>query len=200
LRNGYESSVWIDCSSSTSRMRADLSTTVFSLLVRRRLVPRPSEIATASGLTCGSMLDPRIYRMGLLPVVLAVIVLAFSLGNQQGALGTNLAPDAYSGTHAYSQLRAIVKQYPGRWPGSAGDQALASYVASQLRGSDFSVSTDFFRGRTVDGARMLENVVGVRAGLAAGTIVLVADRSSLHSSAAAELSGTAVLLELARVV
>jgi hypothetical protein len=47
---------------------------------------------------------------------------------------------------------------------------------------------------------MLENVVGVRAGLAAGTIVLVADRSSLHTSAAAELSGTAVLLELARVV
>ena len=55
------------------------------------------------------MLDPRIYRMGLLPVVLAVIVLAFSLGDQQGALGTNLAPDAYSGGYAYSQLQTMAK-------------------------------------------------------------------------------------------
>src|SRR5438105_12689295 len=104
------------------------------------------------------MLDPRIYRMGLLPVVLAVIVLAFSLGNQQSALGTNLAPDAYSGSHAYSQLQAMASHYPSRRPGSVGDEALASYVAGQLRGAGFSVSTDSFRGRTVDGTRALENV------------------------------------------
>jgi hypothetical protein len=149
------------------------------------------------------MLDPRIYRMGLLPVVLAVIVLAFSLGDQQGALSTNLAPDAYSGGYAYTQLQTMANisaNRGGRRPGSEGDFALASYVAGQLRGSGFSVSTDSFRGHTIDGTRGLENVVGVRAGLNAGSIVLVADRSSLQAPATAELSGTAVLLALAHVV
>src|SRR5213075_1885927 len=103
------------------------------------------------------MLDPRIYRMGLLPVVLAVIVLAFSLGDQQGALGTNLAPDAYSGGYAYSQLQTVAKHYPSRRPGSEGDHALASYVGGQLQRSGFNVSTDSFRGRTIDGTRALDN-------------------------------------------
>jgi hypothetical protein len=97
------------------------------------------------------MLDPRLYRMGLLPVVLAAIVLAFSLGDQQSALGTNLAPDAYSGGHAYSQLLAMATQYPSRRPGSQQDGELGSYIAGQLRASGFSVSTDLFSGRTVDG-------------------------------------------------
>ena len=75
------------------------------------------------------MLDPRIYRTALLPVVLAVIVLAFSLSDQQGPMGTNLAPDAYSGQNAYTTMQRFAKQYPNRQPGSIGDDALASEVA-----------------------------------------------------------------------
>ena len=53
------------------------------------------------------MLDPRIYRMGLIPVVLAVIVLAFSLGDQPAPLTTTLAPDAYSGQNAYATMSTL---------------------------------------------------------------------------------------------
>lgn len=146
------------------------------------------------------MLDPRIYRMGLVPVVLAVIVLAFSLGDQQGPLTTSLAPDAYSGGNAWAIMTRLAGQYPHRRPGSIGDQRLAASVAGQLRTDGFSVSTDPFPGHTVDGTRTLENVIGVRAGQQNGSIVLVAHRDALGSPATADLSGTAVLLELANVL
>jgi hypothetical protein len=146
------------------------------------------------------MLDPRIYRMALLPVVLAVIVLAFSLSDQQGPMGTNLAPDAYSGSSAYAAMQRFAKQYPNRQPGSSGDDALASEVAAQLRANRFQTSTDVFNGKTAIGTRTLENVVGVRAGLGNGSIVIVAHRDSLQSPSTAELSGTAVLLQMARVL
>jgi hypothetical protein len=143
------------------------------------------------------MLDPRIYRMGLLPLVLAVIVLAFSLSDQQGAATSTLAPDAFNGGNAFAKLNAIARKYPSRRPGSPGDMALAASIADQLRGN-FSVSTDRFQGRTLDGTRPLENVVGLRAGQQNGSIVIVADRDALGSTAAAQVSGTAVLLELAQ--
>ena len=146
------------------------------------------------------MLDPRIYRTGLVLVVLAVIVLAFSLDNQQAPLGTNLAPDAYGGGYAYATMKTLANSYPDRRPGSAGDNLLAGYVARQLYGDGFTVSTDSFRGRTVDGTRTLRNVVGIRAGQVNGSIVVVAHRDALSSPATADLSGTAALLELARVL
>jgi hypothetical protein len=146
------------------------------------------------------MLDPRIYRMALLPVVLAVIVVAFSLGDQQGPASTNLAPDAFSGQNAFTTMNRLAASYPYRRPGSIGDNDLAGYVARQLGRSGFHVSTDVFRGKTVDGTRTLQNVVGVRAGLGNGSIVVVAHRDSLRSPAITDLSGTAVLIDLARVV
>src|SRR5436305_1054434 len=146
------------------------------------------------------MLDPRIYRMGLIPVVLAVIVLAFSLDDQQGALTTNLAPDAYSGPNAYATMNSLGAQYPQRRPGSIGDDGLASYVAGQLRRYGFSTTREAFSARTADGTRTIENVTGVRAGLGSGSIVVVAPRDALTAPATANLSGTAVLLELARVL
>jgi hypothetical protein len=46
------------------------------------------------------MLDPRIYRAALAGVLLAVIVCAFSLGDQPAPARTTLAPDAFSGLRA----------------------------------------------------------------------------------------------------
>ena len=60
------------------------------------------------------MLDPRIYRTGLIPIVLAVIVLAFSLGDQQGPLSTTLAPQAFNGASTYATLSSLAHRYPQR--------------------------------------------------------------------------------------
>jgi hypothetical protein len=146
------------------------------------------------------MLDPRIYRMGLVPVLLAVIVLAFSLTDQQGPLGTTLAPDAFSGANANGNMNALAEAYPDRRPGSRDDRQLAARVAAQLRADQFVVSTDSFPAATVDGRRTLETVTGLRAGQQNGSIVVVADRDAAGSPAKAQLSGTAVLLELGRVL
>jgi len=50
------------------------------------------------------MLDPRIYRTGFVAVALAVVVVAFSLLDQQGSLTASLAPDAFNGQGAYSTM------------------------------------------------------------------------------------------------
>jgi hypothetical protein len=159
------------------------------------------------------MLDPRIYRTGFVAVALAVIVFAFSLGDQRGALSPTLAPDAFNGPATHSLMNAFAKTYPDRRPGSNGDTALAADIARRLRRiqGGYTVTTDVFKGRTVDGTRTLENVVATRVGESPGTIVVVSHRDSLADGTscgaspprvcgAADLSGSAVLIELARVL
>lgn len=144
------------------------------------------------------MLDPRIYRTGMILVALAVIVLAFSFTDQQKAVGTSLAPDAFNGQNAFSSMVSMARDDPVRRPGSDGDFALAAQVTSSFRQDGFGVSTDTFKGATVDGVKTLENVVALRPGLSEGSVVIVAHRDSLGSPATADLSGTATLTELAR--
>jgi hypothetical protein len=146
------------------------------------------------------MLDPRIYRTGLVAVALAVIVLAFSLGDQQGPLTTTLAPEAFNGGHAYAAMNRVAKRFPHRRPGTPADQAIAAQVGTVLSADGFSVSRTEVRAQTADGWRTLTNVVGVRPGLTSGAIVVVAHRDALGSPAVAEASGTAVLEELAHVL
>jgi hypothetical protein len=147
------------------------------------------------------MLDPRIYRTGLVAIALAVIVVAFSLYDQQGSLGATLAPDAFNGQNAYAAMQNLAQGDPNRRPGSAGDDALASQVAQAFRAlHGYTVSTSLSTGRTVDGTRTLETVTAVRTGISAGSIVVVAHRDSTSSPATADLSGTATLLELGRVL
>src|SRR3954451_15605758 len=104
-----------------------------------------------------SMLDPRIYRAALVPVLLAVIVCAFSLQDQPPAIGTTLAPDAFSGARATRELDALAAAYPSRRPGDASDAALARRIAGTFRGMGpaYEVSTPRFEGRTIDGKRTL---------------------------------------------
>jgi Peptidase family M28 len=147
------------------------------------------------------MLDPRIYRTGFVAVALAVVVLAFSLTDQPGPMHATLAPDAFSGANAYTTMEHFNKVYPDRRPGSFGDQALADDVAGRLSSiQGFSVSKTLQSEQTVDGVKQLETVTATRAGQASGSIVIVAHRDALEPPSTAELSGTAVLIELARVL
>src|SRR5688500_14839385 len=94
---------------------------------RRRWAPgRPIS------LTC-SMLDARIYRAALVPVVLAVIVCAFSLQDRPAPVATTLAPDAFSGPRVTRELAALTAEFPLRRPGDAADEALAARIADNFR-------------------------------------------------------------------
>ena len=149
-------------------------------------------------ITSPAMLDPCIYRTGLVVVALAVIVVAFSLGDQQGAIGSTLAPAAFNGQNAYATMTRLAARYPDRRPGSAGDRALAADMTSQLRADGFSVSARSYSGWTAERTRQLQSVTATLAGPSSGSVVVVAHRDALRGPSAAGLSGTAVLLELAR--
>ncbi|MDF2434692.1 MAG: hypothetical protein JWP44_4323, partial [Mucilaginibacter sp.] len=133
------------------------------------------------------MLDPRIYRTGFVAVMLAVIVFAFSLQDQQGALQTNLAPQAFNGAAAFNTMTKLARDYPSRSPGSAGDQHLADYVANSLAGlkQNFTISTPKFSASTQAGTRTLETVSALNPGLSNGAIVIVSSRDAAGSSSAA---------------
>ena len=93
-------------------------------------------------------------------------------------------------------------RYPRRRPGDAQDELLARRIAETFRGisEGFDVRLARLRGETVDGERGLVTVVARLAGAPGGQLVVVAHRDALGDGARAELSGTAAMLELARVV
>jgi hypothetical protein len=146
------------------------------------------------------VIDPRIYRAACLPVLFALVLVGFSLRDQPRALTTTLAPDAFDGAAAFRQLEGLAAAAPQRRPGSPGDRRVAGAVGAALRSSGFRVQVRFVHGQTADGARELETVVGERAGFSPRRILVLAHRDALGRGARAELSGTAALLELARVL
>lgn len=145
------------------------------------------------------MLDPRLYRAAFAPAILAVIVVAFSLGRPPGPAATSLAPDAFDGPRARATLRDLTRDFPLRRPGTAGDARLANHVRGIFRLTGMRTHVRRFPAMTVDGRRRLRTVVGVRPGLSRRRVVVLAHRDSLHARAPAQLSGTAAVLELARV-
>ena len=152
------------------------------------------------------MLNGRLYRAAFLPFVFALAVAAFSLSGRPAPLHSTLAPDAFEGPRAFSELSALASAYPDRRPGSSGDRALAAYVARTFRGlggtagGGFQVRTHSFSAQTIDGERTLTNVIAQRPGsTGAKPIVILAHRDAPRRGSRAELSATAALMELARV-
>ncbi len=148
-----------------------------------------------------AMLDPRIYRSALVVVALAVIVFAFSLRAAQGPLGTSLSPGAFNGQNAYATMTTLSQRYPDRRPGSVRRCADRGLRGQSLSHDGYSVSTSDFRGPAPStGPGRCATSIAERAGQANGTVVVVAHRDASGRGAAAEMSGTAVLLELGRVL
>ena len=87
------------------------------------------------------MLDPRIYRTGLVAVALAVIVFAFSLESQPAGPQTTLAPDAFNPQNAQNTLSSLARKFPSRPPGSPEDSRMADYVAASLGKLGYSVGS-----------------------------------------------------------
>jgi hypothetical protein len=147
------------------------------------------------------MLDPRIYRAALIPILFALIVGAFSLSDRPRPIGTTLEPDAFSASRALSDLDAWTAAFPARRAGDSGDAALAARLAGAFRAmGSYQVSTPSFEAETADGKRRLTTVVARQVGAPGPGLVVVAHRDALGRGARAELSGTATMMELARVV
>jgi hypothetical protein len=151
------------------------------------------------------MFDGRIYRAAFLPLPFVLVIAGFSLTGRPAPLSSTLAPDAFNGVRAFATLKAIASSYPHRRPGSPDDERLARYVVQAMRqaggaGGGFQVSVRRFRGQTIDGERTLTTVLAQRPGSTGESpIVILAHRDAARPGSPAELSGTAALVELARV-
>ena len=152
------------------------------------------------------MLNGRLYRAALLPIPLALVIAALSPTSRPAPVRSSLAPDAFLGARAFGEMNTLAREYPDRRPGSNGDQQLAAHVARDLEGlggtaaGGFTVRTHRFSGQTIDGQRTLTTVIAQRPGATNSTpIAILAHRDAAGAGARAELSGTAALLELARV-
>ncbi|HEV2821188.1 MAG TPA: hypothetical protein VGW11_11855 [Solirubrobacteraceae bacterium] len=145
------------------------------------------------------MLDPRVYRAGLVPLLIVVAVVAFSLVDRPRPVRTTLAADAFNEVRAFDGLQDLAERFPERRPGSEGDEALAEEVAGEFDELGFRVRTTTKEGETVAGDQPVANVIAERTGTRDERIVIVAHRDAVWPGSPAELSATAGLLELARV-
>ncbi len=162
------------------------------------------------------MLNGRLYRSACVPLVLAVVLVAFSLTGRPAGVTSSLAPDAFDGKRASVTLGEMAARWPRRRPGSTDDEGVARFVAGHFATasaqggpqggrapgaqSTFAVSDHHFIASTIDGRRSLTTVTAQRPGDSDRQIVLLAHRDAAAPGSRAELSGTAVLLELARVL
>ena len=71
------------------------------------------------------MFNWRLYRLAFVPVLLALLIAAFSLTPRALPLTSALAPDAFSGASALAEAKSLAQQFPYRTPGSAGVAAAA---------------------------------------------------------------------------
>lgn len=152
------------------------------------------------------MLSGRLYRAALLPIPVALAIAALSPASRPKPLRSALAPDAFQGTRAFAEMNTLAREYPHRRPGSVGDEQLAVHVARDLEGlggtagGGFTVRTSSASAQTIDGRRALTTVTAQRPGATNATpIAIIAHRDAAGTRAPAELSGTAALIELARV-
>jgi Peptidase family M28 len=152
------------------------------------------------------VLSGRLYRAALLPIPFALAIAALSLASRPRPLTSSLAPDAFLGSRAFAETGTLASQYPHRRPGSVGDEQLATHIARDLEGlggtagGGFTVRTSNAVAQTIDGQRTLTTVIAQRPGATNATpIAIVAHRDAAGAGARAELSGTAALVELARV-
>jgi hypothetical protein len=155
---------------------------------------------------CETMLNGRIYRAAFAPFAIVLAIAAFSLSARPAPLHSTLAPDAFDGRRALSEAQRLTVEFPHLRPGGAGDERLAQRVAHTIEGlggtagGGFSVHVRQVRAQTIDGERTLQTVIAQRPGATGERpIVIVAHRDSATPSSTAQLSGTAALIELARV-
>jgi hypothetical protein len=146
------------------------------------------------------LVDLRIYRAAFVATLLAVLVVMFSISERPAPLSAPIAPDAFKGEVAYGDTARLLKLYPERRPGSAGDDALGTFVEERFRGLGFETSRDGFDGRFKGNDVRLSNVVGVLNAPSDRQVVVMAPRDAAGRPGASSASSTAALLQLAQAL
>ncbi len=150
------------------------------------------------------MLDIRVYRAAFLPALVALFIAAFSLADRPEPAQSPSPPDSFDSERAFggraplqNSLTELARSFPDRAPGTAGDAGLADRVAETLGRPDRTQGPAFQVSRESTGD--VETVIGVRPGLSSRRIVVLSHRDAIGRPGLAELSGTAAMLELARL-
>lgn len=161
-------------------------------------------------------LSPLTWRFSLLTlgsylVALALMVVLLapteSLPSEEPA---DVVPISFSGQRAYARLGQLVTRFPNRVTGSAADEGAAMWVADRFRALGMDVEEQrfavwgYFLERPGEAGRYHGvNIVGTHRGEVQDSIVFGAHRDvvpTTYHGANDNGSGTAVLLELARVL
>ena len=147
------------------------------------------------------MIDPRLTRIFVLPILAVLVLAAFSVQDRPRGLRTFQAPDAFNGSETYTELNRLAAAYPSRPTGGPADADAAREIAGRFADAGLAADTWTAQVRTERGERLgATQVSGTSDGPGAGDIVIVAARDSVHAGSRAELTGTAALLQLANVL
>ena len=141
----------------------------------------------------------RLYRLAMVPLAIAVVVLMFSLGGTPGPLEPATPTGTFDGARAATVARQVAERAPERPAGSPGDEATADLVAERF-GEIFagSVTEQEFEAEVGGETVGLRNVLLTLPGDSAETVVIAAGRDSREGAGGATgAAATGVLVELA---
>lgn len=145
------------------------------------------------------MIDFRLYRLGFVPALLAVVIILFSLEPAPDPLEAPVSLSEFDAEGATRTARTIVERAPERTPGSTGDAATADLVEDRFSGIASAEVSEQSISSSVDGDDIeTRNVIATLPGDSERRIVVLAPRDSATGpGAASSAAATAVLLELA---
>jgi hypothetical protein len=146
-----------------------------------------------------AVIDPRIYRAGFLPALVALVVVMFSVEPLPDPLQPPISPAEFEAGPAAHIASQIVHAAPERAPGSEGDAAAADLVTqsfSEIEGGE--VSEQPFEGSFDGDDVSLRNVILVLRGESNRQVMVVASRDSAHGiGLASSAAATGALVEIA---
>jgi hypothetical protein len=145
--------------------------------------------------------NSRMYRGTWLLVGIPLLIAAFTVSRPQPLLPPPLPPD-FDGVAAAQVAQDFANEFPDRTPGSQTAGAAATWVEDQLSQYGFRTDIDRFHAKIPGRGRVqLENVLAFRQGRSNDVIAVIAhrDNSGAGPGANDNASGTAALLELARI-
>ena len=141
------------------------------------------------------------YRGTWLLVGIPLLIAAFSVSRPETLRAPTLPPD-FDGTAATVIAGDFATKFPNRTPGSETAPDAAAWVSERLSQYGLRTETDRFHAKIPGRGRVqLENLLAFRQGRSSDVIAVIAHRDNSGEGPGANdnASGTAALLELARI-